>query len=97
MQVHAMKMRKQVHKAKTTQSLDIFTSDVGLELELFGRRAELDEIGDIDNMLGGVCDGLSKRRRGNPNIKPSWQDSKRMRIVTQMFRFYMMMIESYCP
>ena len=66
--------RRKAYEAMTSQSLDKFISDIGLELEIFGRRDELDEIGDLGNMLDGVCDGLSKRRGGNPNMKPSWPD-----------------------
>jgi hypothetical protein len=67
-------LRKAAFHAKNTESIDKYICDIGLELAIFGRREDLDEIGDLDNLLGGVCDGLASKPQ-NPIVKQSpWYD-----------------------
>ena len=43
-------------------------SKIILELEIYASSETLDAIGDLDNLIGGVCDGL-KAKPTNPEFK----------------------------
>jgi hypothetical protein len=67
-------LRKAAFLAKISESIDNYNCDIGLEIDIFGRKEDLDVIGDLDNLLGGVCDGLASRPQ-NPTVKKSaWYD-----------------------
>lgn len=67
-------MRKEAFAAKRAESIELYTRPIGIELTIYGTNDDREQVGDLDNLLAGVCDGLSRRPR-NPNSKPSdWSD-----------------------
>jgi hypothetical protein len=64
-----IELRKQALLAKkNSRVIDFFTSKIRLELEIFAPKNDLDTIGDLNNLLGGVCDGL-QAKPNNPTLK----------------------------
>lgn len=52
-------LRKKALEARTRYQVhDCFHSSVALELTIFTPRNQLESIGDLDNFITGVCDGL---------------------------------------
>ena len=47
---------------------DPIDSKILLELEIYASSESLDNIGDLDNLIGGVCDGL-KAKPTNPGFE----------------------------
>jgi hypothetical protein len=63
-------LRRQALKAKQNFGITkIFTSNIKLELDVFATKQILETMGDIDNYIGGVCDGLMPKPN-NPTLKP---------------------------
>jgi hypothetical protein len=71
-------LRNQALAAKKNFGVkDCFTSSIKLELEMYARKSDLDSMGDLDNLLGGVCDGLGAMPT-NPTLVPSeWFSTER--------------------
>lgn len=66
-----IELRKQALKARNRSGLDEpIKTKLSLELKLFGPELELEEIGDLDNLLSGVCDVLQPKPN-NPELVPS--------------------------
>ena len=66
-----IELRKQALKARNRSGLDEpIKTKLSLELKLFGPEKELEEIGDLDNLLSGVCDALQPKPN-NPELVPS--------------------------
>jgi len=66
-----IELRKQALKARNRAGLDKpIKTKLTLEMKLFGSEKELDEIGDLDNLLSGVCDALQPKPN-NPELRPS--------------------------
>ena len=66
-----IELRKQALEARRRAGLEEpIKTKLSLELKLFGSEKELDEIGDLDNILSGVCDALQPKPN-NPELVPS--------------------------
>ena len=66
-----IELRKQALEARNRAGLDEpIKTKLSLELILFGSEIELGEIGDLDNLLSGVCDALQPKPN-NPELVPS--------------------------
>jgi len=66
-----IELRKQALAARNLAGInEPLLSQLSLELKLFGTQKELDEIGDLDNVLSGVCDALQPKPN-NPTLDPS--------------------------
>jgi hypothetical protein len=53
-------LRKKAFEAMQNQGLSCIRSRVTLGLSLYVPSYQLEGIGDLDNFIGGVCDGLQK-------------------------------------
>ena len=75
------KLRLEALREKKKQELtQVFNTRLSLEFEIFAPLKDLNTIGDLDNMIGGVSDGL-QAKPNNPNLithdiflKPEMQD-----------------------
>jgi len=66
-----IELRKQALEARNQACLsNPFDEKISLELKLFGSEKELDAIGDLDNLLSGVCDALQPKPN-NPTLEVS--------------------------
>ena len=65
-------LRESAFNAKISQSLDKYTCYIGLDLTIWGQRNILDKLGDLDNILSGVCDGLALRPQNQPTKISPW-------------------------
>lgn len=66
-----IELRKQALAARNLAGInEPLASQLSLELKLFGSQKELDEIGDLDSVLSGVCDALQPIPN-NPTLDPS--------------------------
>ena len=66
-----IELRKQALEARNRSGIDEpLKTRLSLELKLFGSEKELDEMGDLDNLLSGVCDALQPKPN-NPELVPS--------------------------
>jgi hypothetical protein len=53
-------LRKKALESKNNANITgVLTSKIRLDLEIYASKEELDTMGDLDNLLGGVCDALS--------------------------------------
>lgn len=66
-----IELRKQALKARDQVGINTpLKTKLSLELKIFGSEQELYEIGDLDNLLSGVCDALQPKPN-NPTLEVS--------------------------
>jgi len=58
-------LRKEARKAVKQIGVDLFSGPLGIELTIYARINEIEGIGDLDNFITGICDGLQK---AHPNV-----------------------------
>lgn len=51
-------LRNSAFKTREEKDSGLFTSHLCLELEIYAPEGELERIGDLDNFITGICDGL---------------------------------------
>ena len=66
-----VKLRLEALKEKKKQKMiQVLKTPIGIEFNIFAPQVDLDAIGDLNNMVGGVCDGL-QAKPNNPTLKPN--------------------------
>jgi Holliday junction resolvase RusA-like endonuclease len=58
-----------LRERKRQQITQVFDTPLSLEFEIFAPLKDLNTIGDLDNMIGGICDGL-QAKPNNPTLVP---------------------------
>ena len=68
---------KALHERAEANLNDCFRNHIGLELILYIPSSELETIGDLDNFITGICDGLqAANANAIPYIHPTFKESK---------------------
>ena len=53
-------------------SAEPFTADIRMTVEIYCSKQHIATIGDLDNFITGICDGLMAASRGTP-VQANWQ------------------------
>ena len=56
--LNIVNLRNAAFKAREGQNAGLFSSRIGIDLAIYANENEIESMGDLDNFLTGICDGL---------------------------------------